>query len=411
MIKFIRNKYKEIICYVILISVVLISFIVQIRNVFFKLKGFADLTNILRAGSRILNHELIYNANDFANDMPYLYAPYFAYLMGILRIIGHERIEVFVWIVFSYLLLWLALKMAGKIVTINTPSELPWFFYPALLLFCLRFFLIILHLGQVDVLLCALLLVSLYLLYQKKDVSGGALLSALTLIKTPLGIFVIFLLLEKKWKALISFIAVGFFLLLLPAVHLGWNENLFFLKAWHTTLTTKATNMITYTYRNQSIFAFYIRLTQFFSPSWEFSKLHSVSYFLSALTSSILLATSLLIYYFKSIPNHIRFCGKISCLMTLMIICSPTAWKATFIHLMLPAGFLLHVWWKNNKKGYLIPAGLFFSFLLSTLITMGILRMEFRVLMLQWSTVFFAPLVILVLLWAIPFRKEIIEKN
>ena len=141
MIGFFRKKYKEIIYCLTFISIVLAPLIVQAWNAFFTFKGYTDLKHILRASTRIFNHELIYNPGDFSNDTPYLYAPYFAYLMGILKIIGHERIEMFVWNICSYLLLWLALKMTEKLLTADAPSKLPWFFHPLLLLFCFRFFL------------------------------------------------------------------------------------------------------------------------------------------------------------------------------------------------------------------------------------------------------------------------------
>ncbi len=117
MISFIRKNFKYFIYVLTILSVVIIPLFIHIRNIFFVQEAYMDFMICMTAGQRILNHELIYNAEEITNNMAYLYAPYFAYLVGLFReVVGHERITLFIWFLANYLFLWIILKIIRKLL-------------------------------------------------------------------------------------------------------------------------------------------------------------------------------------------------------------------------------------------------------------------------------------------------------
>lgn len=356
------------------------------------------------AGQRILNRELIYNTFDSERNMPYLYAPFFAYVMAGLRmLIPHERVALFIWFLSSYLFLYLILRLISRIIQDNIDGrQLPSYFYPVLLFLCLRFFISNIQLGQVNIHLDFIILLSLYYLYQKKDTRAGVLLAFGGLIKLPLFIFVLFFLLEKRIKALISCFISVIILLLLPVFHLGWNENIFFLKSWINTLLIKSADIAGF--KNQSLVSFFVRFLKILFPGWEFSNLYSWGYIVGSGASFGLFLLSFYMYTCKVSSEKLRFWGKVSILMILMVISSPTAWRATFIHLLLPYGFVLSVWWFYDRNQKFIPLCLIFSFLLSSLITGDLFGSKLNEWIQNVSFIFLSALVLLFALIKIPYR-------
>ena len=405
MLAWIKEYQKAIVYIITIVSVVAIPFYIRSLEIFSKAGGgFVDLRVTLLAGQRIFNHELIYNAQDIAQDMPYLYAPCFAYVMGLYRIIiTPERLAIFIWFLSCYLFLGLILKLSLHITeeTYEKNSH-PWFFYPVLLFLCLRYFLSNIQLGQINIFLDFLLLLSLYFLYHKREFLSGALLAIATLIKLPFLIFILFFLFQKKWKALFSFFITALILLFSPALHLGWHENLFFLTQWKSTLATKSSVILNF--KNQSLISFYARGLHFLFKDMEFQKLYTYSYLLSIFTAIPLLISSTIIYFFKEKTKWIKFFGLASCFMIFMVILSPSAWRATFIHLLFPYCFILMYWWNREKKCPFIPRLLILSFVLSSFITGDLFGGSLNTFIHQTSFIFISSLVVLYLLFIIPSR-------
>jgi len=381
-------------------------------RIFFHGYGYDDFHILMKAGMRIFQGELIYNAQEMASDVPYLYAPFSAYLMGIYHVLFPDGAWArLVWTLLSYLAFGGTLKLCANIMREIFQEKLPWFFYPVVIFLCFRYFLSNLQNGQVNAFLAFFMALSLYCLFYEKNFWAGAVLAFASLIKLPLLIFLLFFIFLKKWRALGAFVITTFVLLLLPALHLGWNENIFYLQQWQEALHTKSQAIFTYfkNYSNQSLVCFYGRLIELLWPNLEYKKFYFYTYAVSILTAIPMILGSFYIYLTRVKSSGIKFFGLASCLLVLMVILSPAAWKATFMHLLLPYSFILMFWWKFEKSSCFIPLLLILSFGFSSLINKEIflgMGGDLNILIHKLSFIFFSAVIVFAGLWVLPFRKQ-----
>jgi len=204
-------------------------------------------------GQNFLNKAPVYIAHDGIDE--FKYAPLFALLFSPLTFL--DKISaLYLWtvlnIVFFYAIFFLLYKL--KQISFNQPKDL-------MIAICLlaltgRFIFNNFRLGQVNMFLCFLMVLMIYLEINKKYFWTAVVLSfSLTIKFFPL-LFVLYFLLRKRFKILVYCLPVLVLFLLLPSLYTGWGLNLKYLHDWQVLLgSTPATLM--YSVKNNSFLSYY----------------------------------------------------------------------------------------------------------------------------------------------------------
>jgi alpha-1,2-mannosyltransferase len=314
-----------------------------------------DFSVFRPAGEHILEGAPIYKPQKY---MSYLYAPFTAYSFGVLSLaLKNPKTEALFLMLLNYIALFGLFFLIFRIINSwNLKQAIPWFFTACLLILITRYYRNNLSYGQINMFLDLILLTSLYALFQKQDLLAGFLLAVAGLTKLPLFIFLLFFVLERRWKALSACsLAVGL-LLLLPSVTVGWETNLGYLQEWLLTLSQKS--QLSGDLTKSSNYSLLSSFAQVFSPA--FSKL------LAMATALSMIAGSTFCFKRSSLNPNVQYWGKVAAMMVIMIIAAPTAWRATYVHMLYPLSYVVFLGWAFRKDvGNVVLGGIIVSFILS----------------------------------------------
>jgi hypothetical protein len=185
------------------------------------------------AGGRALKTEPLYRAADEHYQFKYL--PGFAVLISPLAMLPLRAAKA-VWFALSVGLLAGLLTLSLRLLPERRLN--PGLLIGLTSLTMAKFYGHELVLGQSNILLAVLVLLGVSQLRSKRDTGAGLLLAASVLVKPYAIIFLPYLLIRRRVRALLAF-GVGLVVaLLLPAVVYGMTANMALLNGWLTTVTT-----------------------------------------------------------------------------------------------------------------------------------------------------------------------------
>ena len=329
-----------------------------------------DFSVFYDAGYRCDRHESMYTyrATRYTTDREYLfkYAPAFG-----LAMIPLSRLPVQMALRWWYVIVGVSLLGAFACVTwllrpTPTSPTIPGIAYVGSGLLILRPYLANLRLGQIDVILAALLLTFLVALQRRRDVLAGWCLAAAMLCKLVPAIWLVYLVMTRRWRALLWTGLAVIVYLASPALHLGvagaWHAT----QEWWATLQVASENAEWLVrFKNQSVLSLMLRLLVGADPT-AVTPIHLQVATGLTIVAALVFAWMIWRTWQRTGPlEHpvIRWSAP-SLVMIAMVIFSPHAWKATFIHLLLPYAVLL-VWLLTTaRRDYLGWALLALSFLL-----------------------------------------------
>ncbi len=109
--------------------------------------------------------------------------------------------------------------------------------------------------GNINLLILFLILAALCAFCRGRDALAGLLLGLGIACKLTPALFLLYLAWKRAWTALIaSAISLISFVLLLPAIAFGWNNNLDYLQSWHRQMVAPyAAGIVTSEHQNQSL--------------------------------------------------------------------------------------------------------------------------------------------------------------
>jgi hypothetical protein len=109
--------------------------------------------------------------------------------------------------------------------------------------------------GNVNLFILLLLALSLSAYCRRKDTLAGILLGLSIACKVTPGLFILYFLWKRAWKTLLgTALGLGVFVLLVPALALGWAENLTYLQSWHRQMVAPyAAGVVSSEHKNQSL--------------------------------------------------------------------------------------------------------------------------------------------------------------
>jgi hypothetical protein len=195
-----------------------------------------DFTTWRQMTVRAVHAEPLYRAEDGHYQFKYL--PLFALIMAPFGMIGLEAGKV-LWFAISIGLLTLLLRWSVSALPDRRLPRATLFAFAIVLM--AKFNAHELVLGQVNLLLGALLLAALICVQIGRPLSAGALVGMAAFVKPYALILVPWLLVTQGWRAAATAAGIVVVGLLLPALVYGWAGNLGLLRDWLATVTQSTT--------------------------------------------------------------------------------------------------------------------------------------------------------------------------
>jgi hypothetical protein len=228
-----------------------------------------------------------------------------------------------------------------------------------------------LRLGQANVLLCYLMVLTMYFEINKKYFLAAVVLAFSLMIKFFPLLFVLYYLLRGRFKLLgYASLMIAVFLVV-PSVYTGFDQNSKYLHDWFVLLRSTPPVLL-YSPKNYSLLSFF---------SWVFVSSHEIGSYLlikKGLTPEVYYAWGISCFVFFAAFFHDTFFAKdkdakicfldYSCLFVCGLLFNPLAYLNALTFLMIPYFFILrYLFYSDLSRKYMIMCGalVFFSFILT----------------------------------------------
>ena len=309
-------------------------------------RHYCDFRVYHHAAQRFLAKQELY-VQDSPAITPFKYSPFFAFAfspLGLLPI--HAAAGVFFAVNFlaTIALFLFARKLTAKQ---GIPKRRAFLIYLLTAVFMFRYVLLNWDSGQAVILMLCLVAMSLYFFSEGKDVPGAALLACAILIKYTPAIVIPYLVARRKFKAAAWTALFLAALLILPAVCVGFRQEMRYLFAWFPSIISTSLDQGSYfDFMNQSIFSMVLRLA---ADSPYKGNLLSLD-FHSALMLAY--AVSCVLYLLALVPKKGKDTRAID--YALLFVCiplfNPNGWVLSFVALVYPCFVLIHHLFKVKFK-------------------------------------------------------------
>ncbi len=329
-------------------------------------RNYCDFRVFYATAQRFAACENIYARPD-EKITPYKYSPIVAMMFSPLSVLSQKKAAL-VFFTINFIFLALALIYSRKIITKDDPGSAWGNFglYALSTVCCLRFILHAFDSGQVGVIITFFVVFGLYFIQKKKEVIGSAFLSLGSLFKYTPFLFLPYFLLRKKIKVVIFvivFVAVYF---LLPALHVGIDNEVTYIKNWVPFITsTSFDHGSWYDNKNQSIYSVFLRYLTKDSPykvrilNLSFNQGIALSFF-------VILVLYMLIIVKKQ-NSDFETCIDYSLLFVSMAFFNPNGWLHNYAACIFPYMALFYYLIKTAFKDKIVLLLVVLSFALTTL--------------------------------------------
>jgi len=294
---------------------------------------------------------------------PFKYSPFFALLISPLGLLPIKAAAV-IFLVLNFFatvaMLWLTNRIC---ISRNFSNRTNFLIYFLELLFMGRFIVLVWDSGQVNIIMCALLLLSLYSFSKGRDICGAAALAGSVFFKYMPVIFVPYFALRKKFKIVALTVLFVMAWMLLPALYAGFEKNFSYLASWLPSISASSLDWASYvSYKNQSIFSFIARLL---SPRPTYVIIGNLS-FTQAMFIAYILAG--LLYLAALIPAKNKDTGNLdfALLFSYLPLFNPNGWMHNFVFLIFPFAYLINYLIKIKFKDYIVLTCLILAFILTS---------------------------------------------
>lgn len=178
-------------------------------------------------------HELSQQSNPDVHVYPYVYTPFLAQLISCFSQNNPLSVQ-FMWSVLNLIMIPLIFYQSFKLIENPIHTELInkfgilIFVIPLLILFFAPFRYIII-IGQIDLIILLLILLSINLTkYGKNNFSGALLLALAIMLKSSIGLFLLYFLFQKKYKFTLYFVISIILLFLISYYFSPWQWHNYF---------------------------------------------------------------------------------------------------------------------------------------------------------------------------------------
>ncbi|NTV29335.1 MAG: DUF2029 domain-containing protein, partial [Candidatus Omnitrophica bacterium] len=309
---------------------------------------------------------------------PFKYSPFFAFIFvpfGILPIKGAAALFFTLNVILTVVLFRLALEVTGAEKRLSAVAGYAggrgrWWLYGLSGIFLARFVILVWDSGQVNIVMCALVLAGLFMLERKQAMPAGAFLAAAILIKYTPAIFLPYLLVRREFRACawtVAFLAVW---LALPALAVGIGKEWAYLSSWIPSIVETSLDHMSYIdSKNQSLISMVIRFLSDTGYNINIAHLTFRQGQLAGYAAAAgLYALALLPPFGRKRDQSVDY-ALLFCFLPLF---NPNSWMINFIALAVPCMLLIgRLLESRGKNGWLL-ACLLLSFGLTTLMAQDI---------------------------------------
>lgn len=265
-------------------------------------------------------------------------------------------------------------------------------------LFIFRFLMLNVDRGQVSLIILLLLMLFSSNIIRKKDIAAGIYLGLAMIIKLVPAIFLAYLILKKRFKALLSALAAFAIFLFIPSFKTGFDSNIGLIKQWAGVLTMTIPQEYIQ-YKNQSLMA---AISRFLSRNSDIAFIGLSETSLAVLTGFLyILFISFLAWCInkkREIANTAEdTAADLSIFFAAMTLLTPVGTKTAFVYLLLPVTFLIKEAFERKLKDWAINAGLITSSAIFYINSPDIIG-DLNVILHKYSVMTLAVLIILAVL-------------
>lgn len=310
-----------------------------------------DFNVYYRAGTRVLHGETIYRLDESSH---FLYAPIFAIAFAPLAALPLRAAQ-FAWYVVTAIAL-VALILGSARMLFGRERQLT----PALILvpviLCARLIDNNIEHGQINLPTLALAVWAIVLGEEDRAIASGAMLALAILIKPFAGLGALFLLLEGKWRPIVSSIVFGIVLLATPIVVFGPRGALDQTAAYVrvvSSMTDRYTLMLT----NQSATSAVARILSIGATSGT-PPSHAALYIGTAI--ELILVAAVIVWFLRDpdaeprggLRPHRFQLAALFCIMPSLV---PISWKSYYAAMIVPYMLLTLVLWTERPPNSPTP--------------------------------------------------------
>ncbi len=303
------------------------------------------------------------------------YSPLFALVFSPLAMLK-KTAALYIWNILNILSLYLIFYLFYKLKQMSFSSPRDFLIIVCLLALTGRFIFNNITLGQINILLCSLMVLTMYLEINKKYFWAAVVLAFSLMIKFFPLLFVVYFVLTRRFKLLGFTVLMVLFFLLLPSVYSGFDLNLRYLNDWLILLKSSPAHLF-YSAKNNSFLSFY---------SWFFIARHDPHYVLDYYLIKTRLTPE--VYYFWGASCFVFFSAffydtfftkykeiktvylDYSCLFVCGLLFNPLAYLNALAFMVVPYFFILRYLFYSeiSKKSILVITCLVFASLIFNII-------------------------------------------
>jgi hypothetical protein len=407
-----RNLQNNYLHYII-ITLVIIMTCGLIASVSLKHTS-GDFDVYYKASQNYLARAPLYNSNQGIEEFKYL--PLFALVFSPLAMIKALP-ALYLWSILNIFLLYFIFFLLYRLkqFSLTLPKDL-------LLIICLfaltgRYILANIKLGQVNILLCFLMVLTMYFEINKRYFWAAVVLAFSLMIKFFPLLFLIYFVLRRRFRIVAYTILTIIIFLLLPSVYSGFGLNLRYLRDWFILLKSTPAHLL-YSVKNYSLISFF---SWFFIARHEPYAIFNYRYITKGLSPEVYSAWVVSCFVFFSAFFYDTFFVKdkdpkiayldYSCLFVCGLLFNPLAYLNALVFLIVPYFFILRsLFYAELKKKYILVAGslILLSFILCIVYNKAFARdIQQFYLFLEYRPLLWTIILVYLSLWLVKFALKL----
>ena len=326
-------------------------------------RDYSDFRVYYATAQRFADKGEIYSRPDISIT-PYKYSPTFAMILAPLSLFSKKGAAITFFVINFLCLVAIFVFSKRLIIKSKISFKQNLFLCIITLIFTSRFIIHVLDVGQVGLMILALVVFGLYLLEKRKEWWASALIGLSVMIKYTSIIFLPYFLVRKRFRVIALIILCIMLYCVAPAIYVGIDKHTDYLTNWLPSITkTSLDKGSWYDYKNQSIFSVILR---FFTKGSPYKISIADLSFNQGLAIAIILGA--IIYLLIIFPKGKN--GNKPIEYSLLFLCTalfnPNAWMHNFVVLIFAYITLIYYLIKVNFKDKATIALVFLSFVLTS---------------------------------------------
>ena len=329
----------------------------------------SDFHVTYETAKRFAAKEDIYTKFDDPTIANFKYSPFFAFLTAPLALFSLYQAGIILFVInfFSLVLIFVFCQILIVHEPLSPRDRFLLFVLP--LIFTFRYILGILDAGQINMMMIAFVVMALYFVERRKEGVAGAFMALSVMFKYTPFVFIPYLIIQKRWKTVLSTLIFMFAFCLVPIIYVGFVREAHYIQEWFPFLAKTSLDQGSLCdFKNQSFYSFILR---YFTTGQYFCGKIALAHFTYRQGLILAAVFSILIYLLVLLPvSNSNLRGKRFIDYALLFVCIPifnaNAWTFNYAALIFPYMLIFYYFLKNKRKDKVVLLLTVFSFILGS---------------------------------------------